>query len=122
MIISRKGGAVNCVTPNLIRLRPKPELLDPHFLTFYLIFSQPRLRKLATKAVHQANINATSLKNFKIPLPPLEEQRKIAEILSTIDRKLEIERKHKEKLSRIKKGLMDLLLTGKVRIKVSENG
>jgi type I restriction enzyme S subunit len=102
----------------LIRLRVKPEIFDPHFLTFYLIFSEERLKQLATRAVHQANINATNLKKLKIPRPAIEEQRKIAEILSTIDKKLEVERNEKAKLERIKQGLMDLLLTGKIRVKI----
>jgi type I restriction enzyme S subunit len=102
----------------LIRLRVKHEIFDPHFLTFYLIFSEERLKQLATRAVHQANINATNLKKLKIPRPAIEEQRKIAEILSTIDKKLEVERNEKAKLERIKQGLMDLLLTGKIRVKI----
>ena len=102
----------------LIRLRVKRSIVDPHFLTFYLIFSRNRLRQLATKAVHQANINATNLKKFKIPIPPLDEQQKIAKILSTVDKKLEVERKRKEKLEKIKRGLMHLLLTGKVRVMI----
>jgi len=53
-----------------------------------------------------------------VPIPPLPEQRKIAEIISTIDKKLELERTEKTRLERIKRGLMDLLLTGKIRIKV----
>jgi type I restriction enzyme S subunit len=51
-------------------------------------------------------------------LPPLPEQRRIAEILSAVDRKLELERRRKEKLKRVKKGLMDELLTGRKRIKI----
>ncbi|HDD71398.1 MAG TPA: restriction endonuclease subunit S, partial [Candidatus Aenigmarchaeota archaeon] len=102
----------------LIRLRPKSEVFDPHFLTYYLIFSHERLRQLATRAVHQANINATNLKKVKIPRPPLKEQQKIAQILSTVDKKLELERNEKAKLERIKQALMDLLLTGKIRVKV----
>jgi len=102
----------------LIRLRVKRNIIDPHFLTFYLIFSHNRLRQLATKAVHQANINATNLKKFKIPIPPLDEQQKIAKILSTVDRKLEVERKRREKLEKVKRGLMDLLLTGKIRVMI----
>ncbi|MCZ7358774.1 MAG: restriction endonuclease subunit S [Candidatus Methanoperedens sp.] len=45
---------------------------------------------------------------IKIPLPPLPEQRRIAEILSAADRKLEI----------VKKGLMNELLTGGKRVRV----
>ncbi|MCD6478874.1 MAG: restriction endonuclease subunit S, partial [Candidatus Diapherotrites archaeon] len=57
---------------------------------------------------------------FKLPLPPLSEQQKIAEILSTVDKKLELERKRKEKLEIIKKGLMNDLLTGRKRVDVDK--
>jgi type I restriction enzyme S subunit len=102
----------------LIRLRPKHKMFDPRFLTFYLIFSEDRLRQLATRAVHQANINATNLKKFKVPVPPFLEQQKIAEILSAVDKKLELERNEKVRLEHIKRGLMNLLLTGRIRVKV----
>jgi len=45
--------------------------------------------------------------------------RRIAEILSAADRKLELERRRKEKLERMKKGLMNELLTGRKRAKVN---
>ena len=57
-------------------------------------------------------------KNILIPLPPLQEQQKIAEILTTVDNKLELLGNKREKLNVLKKGLMDDLLTGKVRVKV----
>jgi type I restriction enzyme S subunit len=50
----------------LIRLRPKKDVADSQFLTFYLIHTNNRLRQLATQAVSQANINATNLQNFTI--------------------------------------------------------
>ena len=107
----------------LIRLRPKKEIVDSQFLTFYMVFSNDRIRQqLATRAVHQANINATNLQNYNIPLPPLPEQRRIAEILSAVDRKLELERRRKGKLSRVKKGLMNELLTGRKRVMVENDG
>jgi type I restriction enzyme S subunit len=102
----------------LIRLRPKKETADSQFLTYYLVFSNNRLKQLATRAVHQANINATNLQSFTIALPPLPEQKQIAETLVTLDRRLELERKEKAKLERVKRGLMDLLLTGKVRVRM----
>ena len=102
----------------LIRLRPKKDLLDSQFLTFYLIYSHERLKQLATRAVHQANINATNLQSVTIALPPLQEQKRIAEVILTVDKKLGLENKEKARLEQIKKGLMDLLLTGKVRIRV----
>ncbi len=38
----------------------------------------------------------------EIKIPPLSEQNRIAEILSAVDRKLELERRRKEKLERVK--------------------
>jgi type I restriction enzyme S subunit len=65
------------------------------------------------------NISLPVLRSLNVPLPSsIEEQQKIAEILFAIDKKLEIERKEKANLEKIKQGLMDLLLTGKIRVKV----
>jgi len=100
----------------LIRLRPNYEIVNSFYLTTYLIFSGEKLRQLATRAVHQANINATTLQKVIIPIPSLPEQQKIVQILSEVDKKLESLRDRKEKLERIKKGLMNDLLTGKVRV------
>ncbi len=102
----------------LIRLRPVSNLFDPQFLTFYLSASRDRLRRLATKAVHQANINATNLKSMRVPLPSLSEQQGIASTLRAVDKKLDVERNEKKGLEKAKQGLMDLLLSGKIRIKV----
>jgi type I restriction enzyme S subunit len=64
-------------------------------------------------------LNQEQMKEIKLPLPSLGEQQKIAEILSTIDQKLEVEGNEKARLERIKQGSMDLLLTGKIRVKVN---
>jgi len=61
-------------------------------------------------------VTKDELSNLFIPFPPLPEQQKIAEILSTVDKRLELLRAKKEKLERIKKGLMNDLLTGKRRV------
>lgn len=100
----------------LIRLRPNYEMINSNYLTFYLIFSGEKLRQLATRAVHQANINATTLQKVVIPVPPLSEQKKIVETLSAVDERLDLLRTRKERLNKIKKGLMDDLLTGKKRV------
>ena len=47
------------------------------------------------------------------------EQRRIAKILNTVDKKLALERRRKEKMERVKKGLMNDLLTGRKRVKVN---
>jgi type I restriction enzyme S subunit len=63
-----------------------------------------------------AIITLNSLNNLKLPLPLLNEQKGIVETLSIIDKSIELHYKEKEKLEHLKKGLMDLLLTGKIRV------
>jgi len=63
-------------------------------------------------------LTQSHVSSIKIPLPSIEEQQEIAEILSIVDEKLELERNERVKLERIKQGLMDLLLTGKIRVKI----
>ena len=77
------------------------------------------MKRIVKGTTSVAAIYWKDLKKVKTPLPPLPEQRKIASILSNVDEKIEVERKRKEKLEELKKGLMQNLLTGKVRVKVS---
>jgi len=85
------------------------------FLMFYLNFAN--LTPFLSGST-RPKLTQDDLKKIPIPLPQTNEQQRIIGILLTIDEKLEFEKKRKEKLERIKKGLMDLLLTGKVRVKV----
>lgn len=64
----------------------------------------------------RAKLNQKDLRNIKIPFPNLDEQEKIALILSSIDKKIEQYKYKKEKLEELKKGLMQRLLTGDIRL------
>jgi len=95
----------------------KKDLIDQKFLQYFLISRRKQLISISAGGA-QPNISQEIIRLFKIPLPPLSEQRRIAEMLSAVDRKLELERRRKEKLERVKKGLMNELLTGRKRVKV----
>ena len=58
------------------------------------------------------------LRAFPIINPPSEERKKIADILSEADAKIEKEQTQKAQLEALKKGLMQQLLTGKKRVNV----
>ena len=60
-------------------------------------------------------LNLGTIKAQKVPLPPIEEQIKIAESLYSIDRVRITSEEKKERFNRLKHGLMQDLLTGKVR-------
>ena len=71
-----------------------------------------------TSGTNHPRTSWKAISGFKFGLPNMAEQERIAETLSAVDTKLDVENEEKAKLERIKRGLMDLLLTGKIRIKV----
>jgi type I restriction enzyme S subunit len=103
----------------LLRIRLSKNAAYPRYLAIVLMSSL--LQHQVVQTAHgetRKGLNTMIVKSLKIPLPPFEEQQKIAKILSNVDKKLELEINEKSRLERIKLGLMDLLLTGKVRVKV----
>jgi type I restriction enzyme S subunit len=95
---------------------------DPNGITtiyayYWLLFDKTWIEKYVRRSAGgYAIITLNSLNNLKLPLPPLNEQKGITKILSTIDKAVDLHYKGKERLERLKRGLMDLLLTGKVRV------
>lgn len=75
-----------------------------------------RLESQMTGSAGQKRVPADSISSYKIPVPPLSEQQKIAEVLSTWDKAIEKQSRLIEKLELRKKGLMQQLLTGKKRL------
>lgn len=86
---------------------------EPLYLSFYLnTLGRKQLNKLGQgdSIVH---IHSDDLKNVIIPLPPLPEQEKIAEILGTWDTAIEKLSALIEQKKQLKKGLMQRLLNFK---------
>ena len=88
------------------------------FLFYLLKYFKQIIEKEGTGSTFKA-INKNRLENVKIPWPSLEEQQKIASILSTVDEKLENLKQERTKLERIKQWFMGELLTGKIRVRVA---
>lgn len=84
-IIPKELDGANCA--NIILIRPKKGLLDAHFLNHYLMTDlvQNNLLKRQVGSA-QSVVNTAVLKSWNIPLPPLTEQKKIAEILDAANR------------------------------------
>jgi type I restriction enzyme S subunit len=103
----------------LIRFKLNPTVFSPDFL-FHFTHSQNYYNwvKGMLRAGAQPNINAKEYSNMKVPSPPIKEQKRIVAILNSIDDELEKESKHRDQLILLKKGLMHLLLTGKLRVTV----
>lgn len=65
-------------------------------------------------------LTLTTIKSMEIALPPIIEQKQIASILSSFDEKISKENAKLFQLTKVKKGLIQSLLTGKVRVKADE--
>jgi len=96
------------------------DTIDSQFLAYYLLSSSVQKRHFVGLKVRSAqpHLNSSQVEETPIPIPPLPEQRKIAGILGTVDERLELLREKKERLERVKKGLMNDLLTGRKRVKL----
>lgn len=64
------------------------------------------------------SINNSDLRLFKIPFPSIKEQIAIAQILQAADKEIQLLKAKTDKLKEQKKGLMQVLLTGKKRLKI----
>ena len=85
------------------------------FLFYQLQNSYHAIRRLSNTG-NQENLNAEIIKNFKILWPDELEQQKIAAILSTQDKVIELKEKLLAQKQQQKKYLMQRLLTGKKRL------
>ena len=89
--------------------------VDNKFVYLQIKKREENLKALAS-GTSTKTITKNDVKNFVIALAPIEEQKQIAEILSTVDKKLENLKEKKQSFEELKKGLMQKLLTGEVRV------
>ena len=104
---------------NLMRLEFHSDHIESNYFANYLFNSEKvigRLFGLATGTTSVAAIYTKDLLKIKLVLPPLPEQKKIAQILSTWDQAIEKTQSLILKMQDRKKGLMQQLLTGKKRL------
>ena len=97
----------------------KRNTIDKDF--FYVFLNSPLFKKILSGILigsDQPYVRTTELLTKSIPLPPLPEQQKLASILSNVDSQITSQTQYKEKLERLKKSLMQKLLTGEVRVTV----
>lgn len=97
-----------------------PSAISSHWLSYALSMQQNRIRikELATgTSGSMKNISKRALLNLEIKWPSLEEQTAIAEILSAMDADIDAIGEHLLKAQGIKQGMMQQLLTGKIRLK-----
>jgi len=123
-IVISEGGA-SCGYVNFIKtkfwsdghcytLEELKNIIIVEFLYQYLKFNEKRLSNLRVGS-GLPNIQQKAIISFEIMSPSLPEQQKIAAFLTAVDKKIELTDKKIKHLENYKKGLMQKLLTGKIR-------
>ena len=103
----------------LIKFRPNQNYLSSKFLKFYTQTAH-YWYWVQTMSVRsgQPGINSKEYGKLKLFLPKIEEQEKIAYVLTGFDTEIERLIEYKDSLIQQKQGLMQQLLTGKKRVKI----
>jgi len=122
LVVTRTGVGKLAIAPvdiaisqDITGIIPKTTLISPEFMFWVLNFYIAKL-----KANHQGtSINGIlreDLESFLLPIPPLPEQQEITRILMGCDDSLSKQDLSLTNLTTLKKGLMNMLLTGKLRV------
>jgi type I restriction enzyme S subunit len=93
---------------------------DKHFLYYALKFIENDWSKHGQTG-SQMNLNTTLINSTKIAVPPQEEQTAIATILSDMDAEISQLEARRAKTAQLKQGMMQELLTGRIRLVSNEN-
>lgn len=94
---------------------PQKVLVD-YFGLFYTSHLAKQQLKWITQGSTNVNINAENIKALTIPLPDLEEQKRMVEVLNALDAEIELLEEQRTDLTTQKRGLMQELLTGALRV------
>ena len=100
---------------DVIVIRTKPTSLYGPFLSNFIRLSKDRVLRLV-KGSTVYHIHAKDLADLEVLMPPLKEQEAIAEVLNVMDDELKALTEQVSKLRMVKAGMMQDLLTGKVRL------
>lgn len=104
---------------HVMALRPNKARIEPKFLAYYLRSHTARKFIFSiAMTLTMTTIRQPDLEKLPVPVPPLAEQRKIVSILTSIDEYIEMLVNNNSHLIQLKKGLMQKLLTGQIRVNV----
>lgn len=105
------------INPQLVILKPKANRIDARLLS--ALVSAPLVQSQIEETVVGGVLSTLSQReigSFKLPIPPIEEQQAIAEVLSDVDAEIESLARRHEKLVAQKQGLSEELLSGRIRL------
>ena len=128
LLISRYGtiGVVKLINTDqkflasysIALIKPNRNAIIPLFLAYFLNSSVVKNQVLyMTQISSNTNLGVLDINRIIIFVPMLSEQIRISSVLANIDLYIHQQYNHKRKLDELRKGLMQNLLTGKIRVK-----
>ena len=115
-VVTDEFAGSNCI--DLIFARPKTDLLNSDYFCVFINSDHGKRQALNMQGgLAQQHLNVGAFQKIKVPVPPLPEQIKIADILTTWDEALTKLDALIDAQERRKKALMQQLLTGRRRLK-----
>jgi len=116
------AGVRSCVHDGWLILRDYEDTLSANYLYEYINWKQNYLKSLAPGST-QTNLNTSRFGVLEINIPPLEEQRKIATVLYTVDQAIQKTEKIESQIRHTRKGTVQGVLThGIGESEVSDTG
>jgi len=104
---------------HLLVLRPLDDSIYPEYLYYVLLSNlfKKHIESIKTGST-LSGLSQSNFEKFKFFIPSISEQKQIASILSKVDGQIKDNKSQLEKFKNLKKGLMQDLLTGRVRVTV----
>ena len=107
------------VSPAYTVLRAIVKIDDGYYKQFFKSSNYIKRLNVAVYGIRDGKqISYDDFGQIRIPVPPIEEQREVAKVLSTADHEIDLLQKSIEAEKQKKKALMQLLLTGKVSVRI----
>ncbi len=108
------AGIPLCTSQAILGIQPR-EALNGEYLYYYLSSLKSIVKTLGQQGT-QANLNKGMVQSFQLQLPSIEEQTAIAAVLSDMDTDLTALENQRNKTIALKQGMMQELLTGRIRL------
>ena len=114
-VVPEEFDGTNCI--DLVIIRPKPNLIQGHFLSRFLNSDNGKSQALSNShGLAQKHLNVSAVRRLNVPVPPtIDEQAEIVAVLDSIDRKIDLRRRKRGVLEELFKALLHKLMTGEIR-------
>lgn len=111
-----------CTNQSVAAIIPNEQMLDSFYLYHHLDSRYDEIRRLSAGDGGRGGLNLSLLRSLVIILPSLIEQGHIARTIDACDHEIQLLIRKRDRLQEQKRGLMQKLLTGELRLKVGKGG